>query len=74
MRKREFQLEEEEQPKGSVRIDFSPNLAQAPSVEITGEVTHREILSIMQFVIKAFRKYINDQRAAGLKKEESENE
>lgn len=51
-----------QEPKGVMHIILDQDPTKVPEVQITGDWTHRQILALNQFVLKAFRTYMADKR------------
>ena len=53
--------------KGAIHIILDTDPVIKPEVKIDGEWTHRQIISLPQFIFKAFREYMRDKKASILK-------
>lgn len=53
--------------KGTIHIIQDADPSKTPEVLMEGEWTHRQIVSLEQFIFKAFRSYMAQKRIDGIK-------
>jgi len=54
-------------PRGTIHVILSHDPTKVPEVQIDGEWTHRQIISVNMFVLKAFRSYMAQKRSTAMK-------
>lgn len=59
--------------RGAIHIILDTDPTIKPQVQVEGEWTHRQVISLPQFIFKAFREYMRDKKVINTKENSDAN-